>query len=265
MKKYNLDDIITVIVIYNCSCCDSISYKRLKEYGIKTIVCDNSTKDYGNKDIVDNDDNIYIDMHGNKGLSKAYNMALKQIDNKYHFICLFDDDTDMEKDYFSKALDYINTVNADIFLPIVKTQTKVLSPCQFKNKKVIEVRKSDDIDMNYISAINSGMIIRKDVFSDFKYNENIFLDYVDHNFMRSMIKKNKKIKIMKDNILYQDFSIENNSLESAYNRLCILNHDLKEFYEGEWFTYFTQITAYKLVMIKKYKTLKFLYLKNLIK
>lgn len=263
MKKYNLGDIVTIIVLYNCSCRDSISYKRLNEYGVPTIVCDNSTKDYGNEDIVEKDGNIYINMHGNKGLSKAYNTALKYIDNKYHFICLFDDDTDMGKEYFSKVLDYINTVEADVFLPVVKTQTKVLSPCQFKNKKVIEVRNSDDIDMNFISAINSGMIIYKDVFTNFRYNENIFLDYVDHNFMRIMIKQNKRIQIMKDNIIYQDFSIESNSLESAYNRLCILNHDLKEFYKEDWYTYFKQITAYKLVMIKRFKTLKFLFLKQL--
>lgn len=41
-----------------------------------------------------------------------------------------------------------------------------------KSKKVIEVRNLVDIDMNYVSAINSRMIIRKDVFFNFKYNEN---------------------------------------------------------------------------------------------
>lgn len=107
------------------------------------------------------------------------------------------------------------------------------------------------------------MIIRKTVFDDFKYNENIFLDYIDHYFMKEMVKRHKEIKIMEDNILYQDFSIENNTLESAYKRLCILNHDLKEFYRGDYLTYFIQITAYKLVMIKKFKTLKFFYLKNI--
>lgn len=81
--------------------------------------------------------------------------------------------------------------------------------------------------------------------------------------MKEMVKRHKEIKIMEDNILYQDFSIENNTLESAYKRLCILNHDLKEFYRGDYLTYFIQITAYKLVMIKKFKTLKFFYLKNI--
>lgn len=263
MGKYILDDIVTIIVLYNCSCLESTSYKNLKENGVRVIVCDNSTRDYGNKNIVESDGYIYINMNGNKGLSKAYNAALNQISDDCQFICLFDDDTNISKEYFDKSLEYMNVEEADIFLPIVKTETKVLSPCQFKNKKVIEVRNSNEIDKKYISGINSGIIIRKTVFDDFKYNENIFLDYIDHYFMKEMVKRHKEIKIMEDNILYQDFSIENNTLESAYKRLCILNHDLKEFYRGDYLTYFIQITAYKLVMIKKFKTLKFFYLKNI--
>ena len=135
-------------------------------------------------------------MNGNKGLSKAYNAALNQISDDCQFICLFDDDTNISKEYFDKSLEYMNVEEADIFLPIVKTETKVLSPCQFKNKKVIEVRNSNEIDKKYISGINSGMIIRKTVFDDFKYNENIFLDYIDHYFMKEMVKRHKEIKIL---------------------------------------------------------------------
>lgn len=261
MKKYTLNDIIAIVVLYNCLCENSISYNRLKEKGIRIIVCDNSTSDLGNKNIVKSDNNIYIDMEGNKGLSKAFNAALEQIGDNYKFICLFDDDTDIDG-YFGKVLEYINSFDSDIFLPIVKTQTKVLSPCQFKNKKIIEVKNSDDIDKKYISAINSGMVIKKDIFNHYRYNENIFLDYVDHNFMRDMTRLHKDITIMKDNIINQNFSIETNSLESSYNRLCILNHDLREFYKNDYIIYFFQITAYKLVMIKKFKSLKFIYLKK---
>ncbi|MFQ7171915.1 MAG: hypothetical protein ACLRQF_07390 [Thomasclavelia ramosa] len=48
---------------------------------------------------------------------------------------MFDDDTDMGK-YFDKVLSYINMSNADILLPVVKTSTRILSPCQFKKKGV---------------------------------------------------------------------------------------------------------------------------------
>ncbi len=60
---------------YNCSCCDSIGYKRLKEYEIKMIDVIMVQRIMKTKIIVRNDDNIYLNMHGNKGLSKAYDMA----------------------------------------------------------------------------------------------------------------------------------------------------------------------------------------------
>jgi len=262
MEKYGLKDIVAIIVAYNSSCQDSISYRRLNEKGIDIVVCDNSTSDYGNKEIVENDHNIYVSMGGNKGLSKAYNAALDRIGSQYKFICLFDDDTDMGDDYFNKVLEYINSSSAEIFLPVVKTKTRILSPCQFKKKRAVEVKDLDHIDKDNISAINSGMIINAHVFDNYRYNENIFLDYIDHDFMREMNKQHRKVQIMMDNVLNQDFSMETNSLESSYKRLCILNHDLKEYYKEDYLMYVYQITAYKLVMINQHKSLKFLHLKK---
>ena len=264
MEKNSLNDIVAVIVVYNSSCKDSVSYKGLKEKGIHIVVCDNSTSDYGNKNLVANDGNIYIDMKGNKGLSKAYNAALDKVEKQYKFICILDDDTDLGNDYFNKVLKYINSSDAEIFLPIVKTKSRILSPCQFKKKRAIEVKDINKLDKNNISAINSGMIINTKIFDNYRYNENIFLDYIDHDFMREMNKRNRKIKVMSDNILNQNFSMETNSLESSYKRLCILNHDLKEYYKNDYFMYLYQITAYKLVMIKQHKSLRFLHLKNII-
>lgn len=262
MEKYSLKDLVAIIVIYNSKCQNSVSYKRLKEKGIDIVVCDNSTSDYGNKEIVENDHNIYIDMGGNKGLSKAYNAALDKIKN-YKFICLFDDDTDMGDNYFDKVLSYINGSSAEIFLPVVKTKTRILSPCQFKKKRAVEVKDLNSIDRDNISAINSGMVIKANIFDNYRYNENIFLDYIDHDFMREMNRQKRKIEIMMDNVLDQDFSMETNSLKSSYNRLCILNHDLKEYYKQDYLMYLYQITAYKLVMIKQHKSLKFLHLKEI--
>lgn len=264
MERYDIKDITAIIVIYNASCSDSISYQRLKEHGVRVIICDNSTSDYGNQKIVETDGNIYINMGGNKGLSKAYNAALAKATKDTQFICLFDDDTDIKKDYFEKALEHLNTSKADIFLPVVKTKTRILSPCQFKKKRAVEAKTIEEIDLKNISAINSGMIINAHVFDHYRYNENIFLDYIDHDFMREMHKQNRKVEIMEDNVLDQDFSMETNSLKSSYNRLCILNHDLKEYYKEDYLMYLYQITAYKLVMIKQHKSLKFLHLKKII-
>lgn len=262
MKHYNIEDLYVIIVVYNTTCNKSISYIRARDNGLKIIVCDNSTRDYGNKDIVMADSNIYINMHGNKGLSKAYNAAINMIDKNNKYICLFDDDTDMGDKYFTKVIEHINDSHADIYLPIVKTTTRILSPCQFKKKRCVELKSLTDIDKKKLSAINSGMVVKSEIYNEYRYNENIFLDYLDHDFMRTMNKQNKNIIVMEDNILSQDFSMESNSLESSYKRICILNHDLKEYYKKDKIMYFYQIIAYKLVMIKKYKSLRFVILKE---
>lgn len=262
MKDYYIQDFYVIIVIYNISCNDSISYIRAKESSVKIIVCDNSTKDFKNKEIVESDGHIYINMHGNKGLSKAYNVAISKIDTNNKYVCLFDDDTDMGSQYFDKALKYINRTDGDILLPVVKTDTRILSPCQFRKKRCVEVKDLKELSTGFISAINSGIVIKSNIFKDYRYNENIFLDYLDHDFMRTMNKQHKKIVIMEDNVLNQNFSMESNSLEASYKRLCILNHDLKEYYKNDYIMYIYQIFAYKLVMIKKYKSLKFLKLSS---
>ena len=76
-----------ILVIYNKSVLDSTTYLFCKEHKyIQLIVCDNSTIDNENKMIVEKDGYHYISMHGNKGLSKAYNMAIDGIKNNQGYV-----------------------------------------------------------------------------------------------------------------------------------------------------------------------------------
>ena len=102
-----------IIVLYNKSVDESVTYNCLKKYdNLKVIVCDNSTKSFNNKIKVESDQFIYIDMHGNKGLSIAYNRALDSIEKinpkMEGYVMLFDDDTFIPEEYFSKMTEAIN-------------------------------------------------------------------------------------------------------------------------------------------------------------
>ena len=257
-------NIFIIIVLYNMNCNDSVPYQSIKKIkDVNLIICDNSTGINNNRNIVEEDGYTYINMCGNKGISKAYNKAIELIPkDKNNYICLFDDDTKMTIEYLDKVSNFIKSSDADVFLPIVKTKERLLSPCKFYKNKIYQVADIKDISLSEISAINSGMVIRSTVMKKIKYNENLFLDYVDHEFIRDVKDRGFKIKIMNDVILYQNFSMEENNYESAYNRLCIMNNDLKEFYKNDYFSYFKQIIAYKLVMIRKYHKLKFMFLKR---
>ena len=76
-EKYNL---YVIVVIYNKSCYDSLTLKCLnKIHGLDVTICDNSTKNYKNKEYAENKNYNYIDMQGNKGLAVAYNKAICRI------------------------------------------------------------------------------------------------------------------------------------------------------------------------------------------
>ena len=317
MERGNLTlkDVYCIIVVYNKLLKDSVTFNCLKDMkDVNVIICDNSTKDFGNEDYLKGYNFTYINMNGNKGLSKAYNAALNHLrglfgtsfysgspqggpiepmgpnhsylsnglrgtqnlsssglaagigeqkedgeSNKLGLLCLFDDDTFLPNDYFDELLK--ENLSADIFLPIVCDEVGILSPCKFNGLSVKRIKNLKELDKKNITGINSGMAISLEVFEDYSYDENYFLDYIDHDFLRAMKLKNKKIKVL--NIkLNQSFSGNDTSnLESSINRFKIYKKDFKYFYRENFKSkIFANISILKRIfyLILKFKSLKFL-------
>lgn len=241
-----------ILVIYNKSVLDSTTYLFCKEHkDIQLIVCDNSTIDNENKMIVEKDGHHYISMHGNKGLSRAYNMAIDEIQNKHGYVMILDDDTILNEEYYHS----IQNLNCDIAIPIVKSQTSILSPCNMDH--YVASGWDGKSELKHISAINSGMVIHLKLFENYRYDENLFLDYVDHHFMMDM--QNKDIQVL-DCVIYQEFSAEEKtSLESCLNRFRIFKKDSKYFYWNHKLQYFFVVYKRAVRLIFQYKSLRFLF------
>lgn len=250
------NDIYALIVIYNKNCNDSISYKCLKNISdINLIVCDNSGKDYGNQNIVLQDKYTYINMGGNKGLSKAYNKTLEILKGKEGWLCLFDDDTEIPKEYFDEVKSNIKDDKNDILLPCVIYERGLMSPVVLKKYAVKKVGNIESIDKSYIAGINSGMVINLSLIKDYKYDENLFLDYVDYNFNMDMREKNARLKVM-DAQLVQSFSNDVQDKKSSKIRFKIKKKDLKHFYRKNFVSrlyYFYLIFRLKVGLILKFK------------
>lgn len=314
-----LKDIYCVLVVYNKSLKDSVTFNCLKNVkDINIIVCDNSTKDFGNESYLKGHGFTYINMHGNKGLSKAYNAALNHLNdlleapfqqpatprggsintmepnqpslmagakgtqnlsafglaasgglqsyegdalNKSGLLCLFDDDTFLPNDYFDELLK--ENLSADIFLPIVCDEVGILSPCKFSGLRVERIKELSELNDKNITGINSGMAISLEVFKDYRYNENYFLDYIDHDFLRTMKLKNKKIKVLNTKLNQRFSRSEEINFESSLKRFKIFKCDFKYFYRENFKSkIFANISLLKRV---SYLTLKFKSLKFLIK
>lgn len=130
---------------------------------------------------------------GNKGLACAYNKAIDMIKDKLSpkkddYVCLFDDDTEIPLQYPNE----IKSRREPILLPIVSDGTGIMSPCLMKNKivkrfnSVVDAMKADP---KQITGINSCMAVRWDCYDNYRYDETMFLDYIDHTFIYDMRKR----------------------------------------------------------------------------
>jgi len=241
-------DIYVIVVIYNKNYADSITLNCLKGIeGIRVIVCDNSTRDYNNSWIPDELKYRYISMNGNKGLSVAYNKAIDYINDDSGVICLFDDDTKVGKEYFDAVMKEMDNDIYDILLPKVYDEVGLMSPCIMKKHFLHRANSVEELNLAEISGINSGMAIRLKVFNEYRYDENIFLDFIDHAFIRDMISRNKRIKIV-DTELHQRFSANVKNKPAEKIRFKILKRDLKYFYR---ISFFGRLYYYYVILKRK--------------
>ncbi|KFI76490.1 glycosyltransferase [Bifidobacterium mongoliense] len=223
-----------ILVVYNTFISSTRSIQTLLDESIcnKIIICDNSTdmniKTKNEKFADQNPKIIYCDMRGNQGIPVAYNEAISI--SHSDLICLLDDDTLLPEHFFSTALNWCQHSEADIFVPLVYSQDGTLiSPCYAGRYTFKPFKSVNKISMKF-SAINSGMLIRRSIFSGYRYNEQMFLDLVDHKFIRDMKHEGRKIVLMSNLVIQQDFSKISDNKSQSLNRLRIFRHDSKIFY-----------------------------------
>ena len=252
-----------VVVIYNKFCKNSLTLKCLEKIsGLGIVICDNSTISYKNSEYSRSRGYCYLDMQGNKGLAVAYNSAVELLKDKDGFVCLFDDDTFVSSDYFSKLKEAILNSNADIYLPVICDSTGILSPSKINGVFVKRVKNIKILHQKNITGINSAMAISLKIFKEgYRYDENYFLDCIDHNFLRDMKRLNKKIGIINVKLM-QNFSGSTFvSKEANLKRFRIYKRDFREFCKGNFFDEFCAffvIIKRLLNLTIKFRTLDFL-------
>lgn len=212
--------IFAVVVVYNKSVSNSNSIRSLLDSNLSAlqiIVVDNSTMQFNNEVECLNNCISYISMNGNSGLSKAYNVAIdyiQQYSNKNDLIIWFDDDTHLTKEYFIALNDaLLKNEISDIFVPIIYGQNDVIySPnnAGFLKNKLLKSAE-DIINLKKFNAINSCLAARFHVYENYRYNENLFLDSVDHNFFDEM-------RVMKRNFAVLPIKIRQNFFQ---RELCL--------------------------------------------
>lgn len=227
--------------------------------GVAVFIADNSTQ----KNILRNNNDFcsayqirYIEMNGNKGIPKAYNRVISEIPHESDsWIIVCDQDTEIPHDFLQKYKTAIAVnPNKKIFCPVIKDAVGIMSPSKIKGKKFVHSELCDF--NNYLedySFINSCMCINAAVFKDMKYDENIFLDFADHDFVRAVRERyTHNIFHVVDSVqVYQNFSgVTKNPLQSDLTRFKIYLSDAYYYYE-KW--YGTKKTAFFILLVRAMK------------
>lgn len=259
-KNYNLT---FVVVLYNMKYSDSNSLKSLFKNEIflnQLLVIDNSTNQEVLKyNSIENKYKFhYIKMNGNAGISKAYNEAIRNVNTKW--IVFLDQDTEIDKDYINEIYN-IAKIESDIsaYCPIVKSNNLIVSPAimgKYKAKTFyneIEIQKTKE---KQITFINSGVLINKEVFKAIgNYDEDIFLDFVDHDFADRYFKEFGNVKTMNSNIMHSLSALNNDCSETALKRFEIYLKDFEVFIKKKR----KSMIMYNLIIIYRAIRLSYIY------
>lgn len=257
-----------VLVMYNRAVDQSRAWQIFHSQ-LFLVVADNSTQAdmvAHNRECVQKEGHLYLDMQGNQGLSKAYNRAVEQIQrretgNRDIQILIMDDDTIFAPDFLHNATLWIEKHPAAIYLPIVKAGDRILSPCVFKGKRVCAIQDVSSLALSLITGINSGMIVSLSVYKMIRYNEKLFLDYIDHDFFQQVHQQEFTVCVLPQ-VLQQDFSIFSDDLSSTCRRLQILRQDLNVFYSkgfADRFLYHWIMMKRKLRAVLRFKRISIVW------
>ncbi|HEM6372262.1 TPA: glycosyltransferase [Streptococcus suis] len=228
MNKY-----YAAVVVYNSLISDSetiTNLSKIKNHNISIVVFDNSniySIRVENQLFSQKNGYTFLSENENIGLSKAYNKILDHLTGREGIVVWFDDDTQVDQNYFDVLNENINE-NYDIYVPVIKAQNgKFYSPNEegfLKNKQLKSV--NGKIRQKKFNAINSCTAVKLDVYKNYRYDEKLFLDQIDHDFFRSQRLHNKRFFKLPI-IIHHNLSLKDTSgnIESVKQRFNILIPD----------------------------------------
>ena len=258
-----------LVVVYNVKCEESATCRSLlacENDAVSVFVFDNSTSDFGNRDYCEKMGWHYLGGDGNKGLPRAYNACIFKIkeEMKEGFVCLFDDDTDFDADYFSALSKSIESnPESDLFLPLIFCSGDLISPCRLtKSYRQILFSDSDEA-LSYngadLSAINSCMAVRLSVYDDYSYDEAIFLDGVDHHFMMTQLLEKRSKASVFSHVCHHSFSgMERPDRDAALSRFRMFAKDHAYWFRKKPILYWRVVGKRALHLFLTYRSFVFI-------
>jgi GT2 family glycosyltransferase len=135
----------------------------------------------------------YLHDPSNPGVSKAYNKGAEIARSRgKKWLLLLDQDTTFTSDALAKYFRGFQTApHAQMFAPILKSNGMIVSPCFFRSGFgfPLSTLAPGSLRLRNRSVLNSGMMVGLMAFETIKgFNEQIALDFADHDFCRRFSK-----------------------------------------------------------------------------
>lgn len=263
----NAFPVAAAVVVYNTTCADSITCHNLAELtrsSLQVIIYDNSTLDYGNREYCREKGWVYLGGSGNVGISKAYNACVEYLKQQgaQGLLCLFDDDTAVSEKYFEALENVAMRFDERIFVPLIRSGGRLMSPCRLSAGYQVRVFGNEQEALKYrgddLSAINSCMAIDLRIFDDYRYDENIFLDGVDHHFSRQMYDRGNRIRVIGYSCDHEFSGDSKPPMKSAMIRFRIYVKDYKYILRDKKYAFWRLVGKRAIRLCLQYKSLAFL-------
>lgn len=225
--------ILIVSIIYNEVLYESNTYRTLYHNLSDVFIIDNS-EESPNKKVPLKESWIYLEQKNNPGISKSYNIAAEYAKRKgYNWILLTDQDTTFPPDaidVYKSAIE--NNPRIKMFLPKVKIMIgEFMSPVKSTHyfSRLSHYSPSGRINPKKYAIINSGLCINVDAFFEAGgYNEKVWLDFADIQFIEKFAKKYDEAYVI-DLECIQSFSNEGQNINQKINRFKLFCDSIKHY------------------------------------
>lgn len=256
-----------VVVIYNIRCEDSKTCRALEKLaipGLRVLIYDNSTKELGNLDYCREAGWIYLGGTGNDGISKAYNRCVEYLlkAGAQGHVCFFDHDSSPNEAYFLSLDQEISAHGQGIYAPFLYSANRLMSPCLLSENHRTKLLKDESAvlsaERRRLGAVNSCMAVGLELFREYRYDEKIFLDGVDHSFLLDMRGSGRYLRVIPCRCEHGFSGDERPSLESAAARFGIYARDYRYIFRNSRKDYVYLVGKRMLSLTASYRSLRFL-------
>lgn len=218
------ENILPVVVLYNRRLCDTEAYKTLLRGRRHAFIQDNSPE----SDVPSGKPESwrYVRDVSNPGISAAYNAAARYArENGFRWLFFADQDTTFPAGMLTRLETLAAKAEKEdgyrAFVSLMQlADGRWLSPVKRKGffAKISDRKPEGEIDLRKTAVINSGLMVRLDAFFEAGgYNEKVFLDFSDFQFIDRLAEKYPKAMVTGE-VCRQQFSARDDRGEQQLRR-----------------------------------------------